>query len=35
VQKSWQVELKALAALEDRLNREAADSSAAAYGRAC
>jgi methyl-accepting chemotaxis protein len=34
VQKSWQVELKALAALEDKLNREAADSSAAAYARA-
>ncbi|WP_148289088.1 methyl-accepting chemotaxis protein, partial [Herbaspirillum sp. B65] len=34
VQKAWQVELKALAALEDKLNLEAAESSAAAYGRA-
>ncbi|MBB5392570.1 MULTISPECIES: methyl-accepting chemotaxis protein [unclassified Herbaspirillum] len=34
VQKSWQVELKSLAVLEDRLNKEAAAASAAAYAQA-
>ncbi|WP_343585398.1 methyl-accepting chemotaxis protein [Herbaspirillum sp.] len=34
VQKAWQVELKALAVLEDKLNKEAAASSAAAYAQA-
>jgi len=34
VQKTWQVELKALSAMEDRLNKEAAAASAAAYAKA-
>jgi methyl-accepting chemotaxis protein len=34
VQKSWQLELKALAVLEDKLNKDAAASSDAAYAQA-
>ena len=34
VQKSWQVELKSLAVLEDKLNKETAAASDAAYARA-
>ncbi|KAF1041598.1 MAG: Methyl-accepting chemotaxis protein I [Herbaspirillum frisingense] len=34
VQKSWQVELKSLAVLEDRLNKDAAAASASAYAQA-